>query len=235
MWHMERLINTLKSVSAFTIDVVYPKRCAGCGQRGLWVCSECASNFLPFAKPWCDRCGVPHVDGSCKCGSTPISIDQVRSFGPFEGWLREAILQFKYESEWARAEHLGPMLVNAATDIRAFDTLIPVPLHPTRYRQRGFNQSQLLAQQVGKLLHRAVDDSLVRTRRTEAQARLRGIDRAANVSDAFTVRRPELVAGRAIVLIDDVITTGSTLDACARALRSAGAESVSAVTLAREM
>jgi ComF family protein len=115
------------------------------------------------------------------------------------------------------------------------DTLVPVPLHPTRLRQRGFNQSQLLAQFAGDMLGVEVSDALIRTRRTDAQVTLGAEQRKANVAGAFTVKQNIVVAGLSIVLIDDVVTTGSTLSACAKALIGAGAISVKAVSLAREM
>lgn len=232
---MHHVWDRWSSIVALTIDLVYPKHCASCGRRGAWVCPECESQYLSFSKPWCDRCGVPAHGQRCKCASTPPGLDRVRSFGPFDGWLREAILQFKYEAEWARAEHLGPLLASSIEDLPDIDALVPVPLHPARLRQRGFNQSLLLAELVGAALNLPVEEQIARTRRTQAQARLRGVDRAANVADAFEVPIAEHVNGRAIVLIDDVVTTGSTLAACAAAARNAGAVSVSAVTLAREM
>jgi ComF family protein len=115
------------------------------------------------------------------------------------------------------------------------DALIPVPLHAVRLRQRGFNQSLLLAQQAGDLLGREVKEALTRTRRTDAQVNLGSEQRAINVAGAFAVQPSLPVAGLSIVLIDDVITTGSTLSACAEALITAGATSVRAATLAREM
>lgn len=232
---MHRLRRGWTSVAEYAVDVVYPKRCASCGRRGTWVCAECASRYLRFVPPWCDRCGVPVSGQRCECASTPPGLDQVRSYGPFSGWIRGAILQFKYEAEWARAEHLGPLLAMPAQDLRNADVLVPVPLHPARFRQRGFNQSLYLARELDKVVNLGVEELVVRTRRTQAQARLKGVDRAANVADAFAAIAAEPVAGRAIVLIDDVVTTGSTLAACAMALRKAGARSVSAVTLAREL
>jgi ComF family protein len=149
--------------------------------------------------------------------------------------LRGAIVQFKYHGEWARTEHLGAHLASTVAQLQRVDTLIPVPLHPTRLRQRGFNQSLLLAQQAGDLLSVDVKDALTRTRRTDAQVNLGAKQRMANVAGAFAVQPSIAVAGLSVVLIDDVVTTGSTLSACAEALIAAGAASVKAASLAREM
>jgi len=119
--------------------------------------------------------------------------------------------------------------------MQLIDALVPVPLHPTRLRQRGFNQSLLLAQQAGELLNVEVKEPLIRTRRTDAQVSLGAQQRKANVAGAFIAQPNIAVAGLSIVLIDDVVTTGSTLSACAEALTVAGAASIKAVSLAREM
>jgi competence protein ComFC len=115
------------------------------------------------------------------------------------------------------------------------DALVPVPLHLSRLRQRGFNQSLLLAQEAGGLLGVEVKEALVRTRRTDAQVNLGAEERKANVAGAFAVQPKIPIAGLSVVLIDDVVTTGSTLSACAEALVAAGAASVMATSLAREM
>jgi competence protein ComFC len=120
-------------------------------------------------------------------------------------------------------------------ELQHIDALIPVPLHPTRLRQRGFNQSLLLARQVGGLTGVEVKESLIRTRRTDAQVNLGAEQRMANVAGAFAVHPQIPVAGLSVVLIDDVVTTGSTLSSCAEALINAGASSVKAASLAREM
>lgn len=178
---------------------------------------------------------MPATYSRCKCSSTPKNLEQVRSVGPFDGWLRGAVVQFKYHGEWARAPHLSERLVVAVAHTQQADALIPVPLHAARLRQRGFNQSLLLAQHAGNLLGIEVKEALIRTRRTDAQVNLGSEERTINVAGAFAVQRSIPVAGLSIVLIDDVITTGSTLSACAEVLISAGATSVKAATLAREM
>lgn len=228
-------IKPLRAAAEFAIDLVYPKRCAGCSRRGTWLCSDCGTELHLFTPPWCARCGVPATYTRCTCTSTPETLEQVRSVGPFEGWLRGAVTQFKYHGEWARAAHLGELLATVAADLQPIDTLIPVPLHPARLRHRGFNQSLLLAQKAGAILGVEVQDALIRTRRTDAQVTLGSTQRQANVAGAFAVRRGTVVAGLSIVLIDDVVTTGSTLSACADALREAGASSVRAASIAREI
>jgi ComF family protein len=110
-----------------------------------------------------------------------------------------------------------------------------VPLHPVRLRQRGFNQSLLLAQELGTLLNLPVEEAIARTRRTQPQVRLGAGERLSNVAGAFVMRAGHDVEDRSFLLVDDVITTGSTLAGCAEALRAAGALSVSAATIAREM
>ena len=229
------IINSFRNAAEFAVDLVYPKRCAGCDRRGSWLCADCSAVLPQFSTPWCDRCGVPAIYSRCKCSSTPENLEQVRSVGPFDGWLRGAVVQFKYHGEWARAPHLSERLAVAVAHAQQADALIPVPLHAARLRHRGFNQSLLLAQHTGDLLGIEVKEALIRTRRTDAQVALGSEQRMINVAGAFVLQSGFPVAGLSIVLIDDVITTGSTLSACAEALISAGATSVTAATLAREM
>ena len=229
------IIDALRQVAEFAVDLVYPKRCAGCDRRGTWLCDGCRRALPLFKPPWCDRCGVPGTYLRCKCRSTPGNLEKVRSVGPFDGWLRNAVVQFKYQGEWGRAAHLGELLASAVEQLQPFDALVPVPLHPTRLRQRGFNQSLLLARSAGELLGVQVLEMLGRTRRTQAQVGLKAEERVQNVAGAFALQPNASITGLSVVLIDDVITTGSTLSACARELISAEATSVKAVSLAREM
>lgn len=144
-------------------------------------------------------------------------------------------MQFKYHGEWARAAHFGEPLATVSMDLQPIDLLVPVPLHPSRLRYRGFNQSLLLAQHVGAFLGVDVRDVLKRTRRTDAQVTLGAEQRQANVAGAFAARHDAAIAGLSIVLVDDVITTGATISACSEELRQVGAKSVRAVSIAREL
>lgn len=228
-------MKSLSNVLNFATELVYPRHCAGCRRRGTWLCMACDADLPGFTPPLCAGCGVPAALRRCQCDSTPSDLSRVRSVGPYAGWLREAIIRFKYEGEWARAEHFGPLLAQVVLDLVPSHGLVPVPLHPRRYRQRGFNQSRLLAEHVGRLVDIDVRDLLVRQRMTDPQARLGAAARVVNVEDAFALRRDAAIAGQDFVLIDDVITTGSTLAACAKVLRDAGAREVSVATLAREI
>jgi ComF family protein len=159
----------------------------------------------------------------------------IRSVGPFDGWLRGAIIACKYHGEWGRVADLGSLLAEVCGTLPPFDALVPVPLHPSRQRHRGFNQSLLLADRVGEILNIAVEENVRRVRRTESQVPLAADERLVNVTGAMAISPGSLVAGRAFVLVDDVITTGSTLAACAAVLLQAGATSVNAATFCREL
>ncbi|MGH7409699.1 MAG: ComF family protein [Candidatus Methylomirabilis sp.] len=153
-----------------------------------------------------------------------------------EGTVRQAILLFKYGGRPSLGRHLGRLMAQAADglfDLRQFDLLIPVPLHPKRERERGFNQAALLAKEVGRGCGIRVGHRLLRrVRATEAQSGGRRA-REENVKEAFAVVRPEQVAGRRLLLIDDVLTTGATVNECAKALLAAGTAEVVVYTLSR--
>jgi ComF family protein len=149
--------------------------------------------------------------------------------------LRGAVIQTKYHGEWARIAELGPMVAGVCETLRPFDALVPVPLHPARLRQRGFNQSLLLARRAADFLHVPVEENLLRTRRTDSQVRLSANERLQNVMGAMEVQPGSKIAGRTFVVIDDVVTTGSTLAACAAVLSREGSQSVKAATFCREM
>lgn len=220
------------AVAEFAVDVVYPKRCATCRLRGAWVCDDCLASSPPFSPPWCPRCGASVPDRTCSCAALPASVARLRSWGPYDGWLGDAIRRFKYDGEWARNQHLGAALAQLVTaEVPSQAVLVPVPIHPARLRERGFNQAALLATTTARLTGHSCEDALARTRDTPHQVGLGQAHRHANVRDAFVARVD--VNGRFVVLVDDVATTGATLGACADALLAAGAAEVWAVTLAR--
>jgi ComF family protein len=164
-------------------------------------------------------------------------IDGIRSPFEFDEVIRKAIYELKYRSLKAISPCLAELLADyLRLNPLASEVLVCVPLHPRRLRERGYNQSSLLARELGKLIDLpVVEDCLVRVKQTQPQVRARNVEeRRANVTDAF-VCRDEKLAGRQIMLIDDVCTSGATLESCATALKSKGTVSVWGLTLAREI
>ncbi|MSO20773.1 MAG: ComF family protein [Acidobacteria bacterium] len=203
----------------------------------------------PYDGLECEHCGLflgstlglhgTELCGLCRRAS--YSFDQARSFAEYDGVLGDLIRRFKYDAWFPLAKPLARCLQEAsgrfATGSKSpiqFDLILPVPLHRNRQRKRGFNQAQLLAENLSRLNGvRVGGRDCVRMRDTPPQTGLRGAERRKNVRGAFAVPEPGRVKGASILLIDDVLTTGATLDACAAALREAGAAQVRALTLAR--
>ena len=218
------------------IDLLFPPRCGGCQTAGSLWCAACRAAAQPIEPPWCEKCGEPFVtDRLCaNCRNHPLVIEKIRSVALFDGVLRQAIHRFKYERLSGLAEPFGNMLADywQASQLSA-DWLIPVPLHPSRERDRGYNQSELLARYLARRVDVPVSGKgLRRTRATAVQMTLNAAERRQNVAGAFECVEVR-VRGARVVIIDDVGTTGATLDACAQAVLKAGAVSVMGLTLAR--
>jgi ComF family protein len=189
--------------------------------------------------PLCPRCGRPQASGIVcpSCWQRPTEIDGIRSPFRFDEVIRKAVHELKYRNLKAVSACLAGLLADyLEANPLPGETLVGVPLHPRRLRERGYNQSGLLAGELGRRIGMPViEDCLVRVK--EAQPQVRAVDveeRRRNVADAF-VCRDERVKGKRIILIDDVCTSGATLDSCAAALKDRGAASVWGLTLAREI
>ncbi|MBJ7604300.1 MAG: ComF family protein [Candidatus Dormibacteraeota bacterium] len=220
------------------LDWLLPPRCGGCGAVGAWLCAGCRDRVRRLEEPLCRRCGreLEHAGISCGCRARLRCLSRLRSVAAYEGPLERAIHRFKYAGWQALAPALAGLLtevVSVEVGVHTDAQLVPVPLHPRRLRQRGYNQAVLL---VGDLRHRLrlqkPAGRLIRVRDTPPQVGLDRLRRRSNVDDAFEWRGPPL-AGGAILLVDDVATTGATLESCAAALKAGGAGQVVAVTLAR--
>jgi ComF family protein len=218
------------------LDLIFPPHCVGCSRMGTWLCSDCLASVEPIPTPICRKCGQPTPRGHlcAKCRARHIELDGIRSVARHSGVLREAINHFKYQSRRELDATLGMMLFDYwnAADLPT-DLVLPVPLHPSRQKERGFNQSALLAGVFAALARLPLDEThLVRTRATAPQVGLVAEQRKTNVRGAFDWTGDPL-KGVHVLLIDDVCTTGATLEASAQPLRECGAESVWALTLAR--
>jgi ComF family protein len=221
---------------SWMIDLLFPPRCGGCQTAGSLWCEACRAAVKPIEPPCCEKCGEPSVsDQLCaNCRAHPLQIEKIRSVALFEGVLRQAIHRFKYERLASMAEPFGEMLaVYWRAELISADWLIPVPLHPSRERDRGYNQSDLLARQLARRVNVPFSGrGLRRTRATAVQMTLNAAQRRENVAGAFECVESR-VRGARVVIVDDVATTGATLEACAQAVLKAGAASVMGLTLAR--
>ncbi len=223
------------------LDLLFPSRCLGCGKEGDLICPVCRGTLPRITPPICRRCGTPQPDGKpCPtCLSHQHDIDGIRSPLRFEGVIRQAIHQFKYNNLRYIAGPLAELLSNyLSTNPVPGEVLVPVPLHSRRLRERGYNQSHLLAKELGKLVGLPVmANCITRQRQAAPQTRATSVSqRRSNVANAFTCHSNlRDLRDKKIILIDDVATSGATLDVCATALKSAGASSVWGLTLAREV
>ena len=229
------------------LDIIYPRRCLGCGVSSpdtfRYICWDCWSDAARVEAPFCDLCGDPVAgavdhDFICySCSAEKPAFDGARSAARYDGVVGEALRQLKYEKALWLAPDLAELLCNcigAEYPDRAFDVLIPVPLHHVRRRERGYNQSAVLAHELGRRMGCPVRfRALKRIRPTATQTNLTAKERLSNVANAFQNRREKGLAGRRVLLIDDVMTTGATVNACANTLRKGGAESVHVITVAR--
>lgn len=219
------------------VDTVYPMTCAGCGMRGMWLCDICERETLALGLPGtCSRCGEPPFGGLCGCRDLPPTIDRARAFAAYDGWVSAAVKRMKYDREPDRARHLAGFLVPLLADLGSVDALVPVPLHPAKERDRGFNQARLLADHLSTATAIPVIDLLCRTRKTVSQTTLSGRQRRENVRDVFAMNeRWHPRAGQRFVLIDDVRTTGATLGACAQAITTVVPARIGVLTVALDM
>lgn len=232
------------------LALVYPQACAVCGRsvesrHDGSACAACWSSTHVFREddPQCWKCGAlagvsvaQHQHRNIRCGRCDDDgFTFARAVGLYEGALRASILQLKREPHLTRRLAQLILELQEREPLRKADLIVPVPLHPERERERGFNQALILARELSHLSGRPLEEhSLARRVHTERhRAGMDSIARRQSVASAFAVRHPKLVAGQRVLLVDDVFTTGSTVSACAVALKAAGVAEVFVLTIAR--
>ena len=228
------------------VSLLYPATCTICGKNvraGEYLCEECEAKIVRILPPFCKTCSGP-FEGSitsaftcANCAHRTIHFDAAVAAYRGRSIVREIIHEFKYARQ-IHLRHLVAHWLRAALDDErlrdiSFDLIVPEPLHPARQRERGFNQASLLAELLGAETSMPSRPVLQRIRYTTTQTALDRSQRMENLHNAFRLRKNADVRGLRVLLIDDVLTTGSTLSECARVLKRAGAISVHAATAAR--
>ena len=230
------------------LDFVYPQTCPICRnhlkREEKDLCDDCWKALALVPSPYCPYCKVflenegEIADHHCACLSKPEErrILAVRSLGTFDDHYQKLVHRLKYEKKIHLGRRLAQKLGESVSEEKEFagcDMVIPVPLHRARERERGFNQSEVLAEGISRVIGISLaKDILKRKRNTKDQTYLNAQQRAENVRGAFVVTQPENIDGKSVILVDDVMTTGATLNECARMLLEAGATRVFAATLA---
>lgn len=231
------------------LNLLYPPTCSGCGQatQQPGFCRPCRKQIETPTSPLCPTCGVPFLTGNdadhpcARCLQHPPRFNRARACAIYDAAaasdhpLKSVLQQYKYNRDVWLARPLAALLVERAPFVvSSYDVILPVPLHVQRLRWRGFNQAQFLARPLARASGVPLDPhSLQRVRPTRPQVELDEKERRHNVAGAFHAARPERIDGRRILLIDDVYTTGATVDECSQVLMRAGARSVDVLVLAR--
>ena len=235
----------LRRLACDLLHLIAPSPCLACGARfdsthdALGLCPSCREDLEIWPDSGCELCQRPiagaHLPGGYRCGPCrrrPPSFDRLRSLWSYQGPLDSALLALKFR----RLEYLGPqfghrLAQHFKAEAAEAEVVVPVPLHWRRRWERGYDQAHLIAKALARSTNRPLCPALRRTRATSAQSRLPRKARQANLRGAFEIRRH--VEGVRVLLVDDVVTTGSTLEAACQSLRSAGARSIVALTVAR--
>lgn len=233
------MLPQLTRLKGIALDLFFPRWCLGCGWEGDFICPSCLRSLPRIKPPLCPRCGRQQARAIlCRsCRGWPAAIDGIRSPFRFEGVIRQAIHELKYNNLRAITGLFARLLYDyLLANPLPGEVLVAVPLHPKRLRERGYNQSQLLAKELAKLSGLPLlEDCLIRVRHSTPQARTTTVsERRKNVAGVFSCPNQRL-EGKKVLLIDDVSTSGATLDDCARALKEAGASLVWGLVLAKEI
>lgn len=232
----ERSVYLLYKLIWAGLDLIYPPCCGGCGSKGARWCGRCQASMRVIQPPLCRRCGrrleASDLCISCERRAPPFAA--LRSWADFEGPLRKAIHRLKYKRDISLGDNLSRPLIGFLNSLAwEIDVIVPVPLGVARLKERGYNQAALIARPVALGTGRAYRPKVLsRVRETKTQVGLSIAERRRNVGGAFRAER-EGVVGKNVLLIDDVVTTGSTMEACAAALLEAGAAEVYGLSLAR--
>jgi competence protein ComFC len=218
------------------LDWIYPPACGGCNHLGVRWCNDCAQATIEVQPPLCPVCGNQNKNNDIceRCQDSRPYYHCLKSYTEYKGKIREAVHRFKYGRDMALGEALSRLMINRIEKLNwSLDVVTSVPLGLVRFKERGYNQATLLARPIALWLRKPFKGrALMRARVTRSQVGLTAVQRRENMIDAF-LANSKYVAGKKVLLIDDVATSGATLNACAKALLDGGADQVYCFTLAR--
>lgn len=219
------------------LDWLYPPSCCSCGRSGVIFCEECQSSIMKIKGNLCISCGIHLRKKQTKCVDcleNPPIFREMRSWAVYEGSIREAIHSLKYKQNIALGHILAKQLINVINQSNwKVDLIIPIPLSDSHYKQRGYNQSALISRFISKSINiHHSNDAVVRIRDTKTQISLDIKERFTNLDGAFW-GNPAKLNTRSVLIIDDVITTGATMQSCAKEVIDAGAKQVYCLSVAR--
>jgi len=230
----------IKKILNFCLDLVFPKNCVGCDKEGSWLCEECEKGIVLAKKPICAMCGRITNNGEfcSRCCSKTFLNGVIITAYYKDGPIKELIHNFKYEGVFEIGDVLSEYVIKKleGANIGNNILLVPVPLHKQRFRKRGYNQSQIIAKKISKYLNYEITENLKRIKNNPAQITLSKKERIDNVKDIFSWSGSvsSNLKNKTIILIDDVYTTGSTLNECAKVLKKLGFRRVWGLVVARD-
>jgi len=246
--------NVVKYIKEGLLNLIFPLDCRICEKpiresKGYSICEDCFKTIELIDKPYCVKCGKPFLISTdlfrqdkeilcVDCKRKKYSFEFARSVGIYHGVLKECIHLFKYYGEKKLAEPFGELLIDYLVKDKEFkkkvDLIIPVPLHKNDLKERGFNQSVLLSRIIGNYFSIPVkEEVLIKKKLTSSQVNLSKKDRENNILRAFSIDKPEEIKGENILILDDIFTTGSTVEECAKELKKAKVNNIFILTLAR--
>ncbi|MCY4402092.1 MAG: ComF family protein [Candidatus Poribacteria bacterium] len=225
------------------VSFIYPAQCRVCrnviGLESIpYVCDTCWENLEVIVPPWCEICGISNTDGVCAdCATNPPKYGKLRTIGIYDGTLQQLIHLYKFEKRTSLVKHLVQLIFKHLPEdlpIDEYDYILPIPIHKKRLRERGFNQTTLLAEHISKKSNNPIlRDALIREKNTSPQSGLDREARQTNIIGAFSLRKSEAICNRKILVLDDVFTTGATVREAVKVLWNADPIEVDVLTLAR--
>ncbi|MFH1621523.1 MAG: ComF family protein [Candidatus Omnitrophota bacterium] len=231
------------------INIIYPPVCAGCNKPNYnniinnYICNECFYGIKRHIPPFCLKCGrslsqIKSINkGACAaCAERQYYFDEAWSVCKYEGTIKDLIHKFKYSQKIQYKEifqNLFEEFLGAFNILKDIDFIIPIPLHPTRLREREYNQSQILSSLISGIIHKpVVSDILARRRNTKSQIELDEKTRIRNIADCFAIKKSHWLKSKSVLLVDDVLTTGITLSEAAKTIKALNPYKISILTLA---